>query len=52
MRHYAEMGIKGFKVDYMNRDDQQVVRFLHRAAEVCARHRMVLDFHGCSNPRG
>lgn len=52
VRHYAEMGIKGFKVDYMNRDDQQVVRFLHRAAEVCARHRMVLDFHGVFKPAG
>lgn len=52
VKHYAEMGIKGFKVDYMNRDDQQVVRFLHRAAALCAKYHMILDFHGVFKPAG
>lgn len=52
VKHYAEMGIKGFKVDYMNRDDQQVVRFLHRAAELCAQYHLILDFHGIFKPAG
>lgn len=32
-RHYSQMGVKGFKVDFMDRDDQQMVSFLKRAAE-------------------
>lgn len=51
-RHYAEMGVKGFKVDFMDRDDQQMVEFIYRAAETAARHRLVLDFHGMYKPTG
>ncbi|WP_295938831.1 glycoside hydrolase family 97 protein [uncultured Alistipes sp.] len=52
VKHYADMGIKGFKVDFMDRDDQPMVDFLHRAAEVCARHKMLLDYHGIFKPTG
>lgn len=52
VKHYADMGVKGFKVDFMDRDDQRMVDFLHRAAEVCAEHKMLLDFHGVFKPRG
>lgn len=52
VRHYAEMGIKGFKIDYMNRDDQWMVDFLYRAAKTCADHHMVVDFHGVYKPTG
>ena len=31
-RHYSEMGVKGFKVDFMDRDDQLMTDFNHRAA--------------------
>lgn len=50
--YFAEMGVKGFKVDFMDRDDQKIVDFLHRAAHVCAEHRMLLDFHGIFKPTG
>ena len=50
VKHYADMGVKGFKVDFMDRDDQRMVDFLHRAAEVCAEHKMLLDFHGVFKP--
>ena len=50
--YFAEMGVKGFKVDFMDRDDQKIVDFLHRAARVCAEHRMLLDFHGIFKPTG
>ena len=50
--HFARMGVKGFKVDFMDRDDQKIVDFLHRAARVCAEHRMLLDFHGIFKPTG
>lgn len=44
VKHYADMGVKGFKVDFMDRDDQRMVDFLHRAAEVCAEHKMLARF--------
>lgn len=51
-RHYSKMGIKGFKVDYMERDDQLMVNFHHRAAEVAARYHLLLDYHGTYKPTG
>ena len=51
-RHYSEMGVKGFKVDFEDRDDQLMVAFNHRAAEVAARHHLVLDLHGSYKPAG
>lgn len=52
VKHYAEMGVKGFKVDFMDRDDQEMINFLYRAAETCARYQMMVDFHGICKPTG
>ncbi len=52
VKHYAEMGIKGFKVDFMDRDDQDMVRFIGEASELCARYNMLVDFHGMFKPTG
>ena len=46
MKHYADMGIKGFKVDFFDRDDQQVTASAYQLAECAARHHLVLDYHG------
>ena len=51
-REYSEMGVKGFKVDFMDRDDQQIVDFYRRAAETAARYHLMLDFHGAFKPAG
>lgn len=51
-RHYSEMGIKGFKVDFMDRDDQYMVNFHTRAAQTAARYHLMLDFHGTYKPVG
>ena len=51
-RHYSEMGIKGFKVDFMDRDDQVMVDFHHRAAKMAAKYHLMLDFHGTYKPAG
>lgn len=51
-RHYAEMGVKGFKVDFMDRDDQEMVNFNHRAAQTCAKYKLLLDLHGMYKPSG
>jgi alpha-glucosidase len=51
-RHYSELGIKGFKIDFMDRDDQIVTDFYRRAAAMCAKYRLVVDFHGAFKPAG
>ena len=49
---YAAMGIAGFKVDFLDRDDQTAVEMVYRIAEACARWHLVLDFHGIYKPTG
>lgn len=51
-RHYSEMGIKGFKIDFMNRDDQPMIDFHYKAAETAAKYKMLVDFHGSYKPTG
>lgn len=50
--HYSQMGVKGFKIDFMDRDDQLVVNFYRRAAEMCAKYKLLVDFHGAFKPAG
>ncbi len=50
--HYSAMGVKGFKVDFMDRDDQLVTDFYRRVAETCAKYHLVVDFHGAFKPAG
>ncbi|MCF7220382.1 glycoside hydrolase family 97 protein [Marilutibacter chinensis] len=49
---YARWGIKGIKVDFMNRDDQEMVDFYQRMAEATAKRRMLLNLHGAYVPAG
>lgn len=51
-QHYSEMGIKGFKIDFMDRDDQVMTDFFKRAASMCAKYHMLVDFHGAFKPAG
>lgn len=51
-KHYSDMGIKGFKVDFLDRDDQLMTDFEARMAEMCARYNMVLDIHGTHKGAG
>lgn len=50
--HYAAMGIKGFKLDAIGRDDQKLNEFYYRSAALAARHHVVVDFHGGAKPAG
>lgn len=43
---YAKWGVKGIKVDFMQRDDQKVVNFLQDLAREAAKRKMLVDFHG------
>lgn len=49
---YARWGIKGIKVDFMNRDDQDMVAFYQRLAAATAKRRLLLDMHGAYVPAG
>ena len=51
-KHYSEMGVKGFKVDFMDGDDQEMVYFNERAAQMTAKYKMLLDLHGTYKPTG
>ena len=51
-RHFAEMGVKGFKVDFLDRDDVDVVDFQYKLAELAAKYKLIIDFHGCPKPTG
>lgn len=51
-RHYAAMGVKGFKIDFMDRDDQPMTDFYYKAAETAAKYKLFVDFHGAYKPTG
>ncbi len=49
---YEKWGVKGVKVDFMQRDDQKVVNFYYEAAQKTAAHHLLIDFHGAYKPDG
>ena len=46
MKHYGDMGVKGFKVDFFDRDDQRAIQSVYEVAACAARHHLLLDLHG------
>ena len=46
MKYYGDMGVKGFKVDFFDRDDQKAINSVYEVAECAAKHHLLLDFHG------
>lgn len=52
IKYYSGLGVKGFKVDFFDRDDQEVVKFLYNAAKLCAENKLILDYHGVFKPAG
>ncbi len=49
---YEEWGVKGVKIDFMDRSDQWMVNFYERVAAEAARHHLFVDFHGSFKPAG
>ncbi len=49
---YEAWGIEGVMVDFMDRDDQEMVRFYREMAEKAAKHRLTLTLHGAYKPTG
>ncbi|MBO7497796.1 MAG: glycoside hydrolase family 97 protein [Bacteroidaceae bacterium] len=49
---YSAMGIKGFKVDFLDRNDQTGVEMAYRICEKAAQYHLFLDYHGFYSPTG
>ncbi len=49
---FEKWGIAGVKIDFMDRDDQEMVNFYRRVAAKAAQHHLMLDFHGAFKPDG
>jgi alpha-glucosidase len=52
LEQYQKWGIAGIKVDFMDRNDQQMVDFFHELAAKTAAHELLLDMHGAYPPAG
>jgi len=52
MALYEKWGAAGIKVDYMNRDDQEMVNYYEKVVRKAAEHRLTVDFHGAYKPTG
>lgn len=49
---YEKWGVKGIKVDFMDRDDQQIVDYYHRLLTKAGQHHLMVDLHGAYRPTG
>lgn len=49
---YARWGIKGIKVDFMDRNDQPMVNYYHRVLAAAAKRHLMVDLHGAYPPTG
>ncbi len=49
---FEEWGIRGLKIDFMQRADQDMVQFYERVAETAAEHHLLVNFHGSFKPSG
>ena len=52
LTQFQKWGIKGLKIDFLDRSDQEMSDFYWRAAEAAARYKMVINFHGAYIPDG
>ena len=50
--HYSKMGVKGFKIDFLDRDDQKMVSSCYKIAQIAARYHLLIDLHGVYQPTG
>jgi alpha-glucosidase len=52
LTQYEVWGVKGIKVDFMQRDDQKMVEYYYRIAKAAADYKLMVDFHGSYKPAG
>ena len=49
---FSEWGVKGVKIDFMDRSDQWMMNFYERVAAEAAKYKLFVDFHGSVSPKG
>ena len=49
---FAEWGVKGVKIDFMDRSDQWMVNFYERTVKEAAKHKLFVNYHGAYKPAG
>ena len=49
---YSKMGVKGFKIDFFDRDDQKAIASTYEIAEKAAKYKLMVDLHGIYKPTG
>lgn len=49
---FERIGVKGIKVDFMQRDDQWMVNYYWKICEEAAKRKLLVDFHGAYKPTG
>ncbi len=49
---FNEWGVKGLKIDFMDRSDQWMVNYYERVAREAAKYHLFVDFHGSFKPAG
>jgi alpha-glucosidase len=49
---YQKTGIKGMKIDFIDRDDQAAVASTYEIAKLAAENHLLVDYHGVSKPTG
>jgi alpha-glucosidase len=49
---YKEWGIAGVKIDFMDRDDQEMVRWYEKITRAAAEQQLMVNFHGAFKPSG
>ncbi len=51
-KKFQELGIKGMMVDFMDRDDQEMIEYQKRVLELAMKYHLHIQFHGASKPSG
>lgn len=46
------LGVKGVKVDYLESDSQWAMKDMYDIASIAAKHKLVVNYHGCTDPNG
>lgn len=52
LQAYEDWGIEGIMIDFMDRDDQEMVAFYHEVSEKAAKHHLTVNWHGAYKPTG
>ena len=52
IKYYADMGVAGLKVDFMDHSDQWMVNYYEKVARECSKNHLLVDFHGSFKPAG